>query len=88
MKSVTIRELRQHWPETEKALLAENELTITRDGRAVAKLVRIHDPKPQSGRWNPEGHKKWLKKVWGNSQVRLVDKYLGAGRAERTPKGA
>ncbi|MBA2431957.1 MAG: type II toxin-antitoxin system Phd/YefM family antitoxin, partial [Chthoniobacterales bacterium] len=41
MKTVTIRDLRQRWPETEKALAVEHEIIITRDGQPVAKLSRI-----------------------------------------------
>jgi antitoxin (DNA-binding transcriptional repressor) of toxin-antitoxin stability system len=72
MKSITIRELRQHWPETEKTLQAEHELIITRDGQPVAKLVRVTEPKVSRKRWNPDEHKKWLKKVWGNKQAKAA----------------
>jgi len=83
MKTITIRDLRQRWPETERTLQVENELIITRDGRPVAKLVRIIEKKANRKRWNPEEHMKWLKKVWGNNQVSLVDKYLQADREDR-----
>ena len=32
-------DLRQRWPETEKALQKEHEILITRDSKPVAKLV-------------------------------------------------
>jgi len=83
MKTITIRDLRQRWPETERTLQVENELIITRDGRPVAKLVRVAEPKTSRKRWHPEEHKKWLKKVWGKKQVSLVDKYLQADREDR-----
>ena len=83
MKTITIRDLRQRWPETEKTLQVENELIITRDGQPVARLVRVAKPDAKRKRWNPEEHKKWIKKVWGNRQVSLVDKYLQADRADR-----
>jgi antitoxin (DNA-binding transcriptional repressor) of toxin-antitoxin stability system len=83
VKTITIRDLRQRWPETEKTLQAENELIITRDGQPVAKLVRVAEPKVSRKRWNPEEHKKWLKRVWGKKQVSLVDKYLQADREDR-----
>jgi len=87
MKTVTIRDLRQRWPETEKSLQVENEIIITRDGKPVAKLVRLAPPETKRERWNPEEHKKWIKKVWGNKQVRLVDKYLQADREDRKLSG-
>ena len=83
MKTITIRDLRQRWPEMEKTLQVENELIITRDGEPVAKLVRVVREQAKRKRWNPEEHKKWIKKVWGNKQVRLVDKYLQADREDR-----
>ena len=39
MKTITIRDLRQRWPEAEAALQLENEILITRDSKPVAKLV-------------------------------------------------
>ena len=83
MKTITIRDLRQRWPETEKTLQVENELIITRDGEPVAKLVRVVPEKRKRKRWDPEEHKKWLKKVWGKKEVSLVDKYLQADREDR-----
>ena len=83
MKTITIRDLRQRWPEAEAALQVEEEILITRDSKPVAKLVRVLENVPKRKRWNPAEHKKWIKKVWGNKQVRLVDKYLKADRKER-----
>jgi antitoxin (DNA-binding transcriptional repressor) of toxin-antitoxin stability system len=88
MKTITIRDLRQRWPEAEAALKVEDEILITRDSKPVAKLVRLVPPETKRKRWNPEEHKKWIKKVWGNKQVRLVDKYLQADREDRKLLGA
>jgi len=88
MKTITIRDLRQRWPEAEAALKLEDEILITRDSKPVAKLVRLVQPETKRKRWNPEEHKKWIKKVWGNKQVRLVDKYLQADREDRKLLGA
>lgn len=88
MKTITIRDLRQRWPEAEAALKVEDEILITRDSKPVAKLVRLVQPETKRKRWNPEDHKKWIKKVWGNKQVRLVDKYLQADREDRKLLGA
>jgi len=41
VKTITIRDLRLRWPETEQALKVEREMIITRDGRPIAKLVRV-----------------------------------------------
>ena len=65
-KTITIRDLRRRWPETEKTLQVENELIITRDGRPVAKLVRVAEEKAKRKRWNPEEHAARIKKIFGN----------------------
>jgi antitoxin (DNA-binding transcriptional repressor) of toxin-antitoxin stability system len=88
VKTITIRDLRQRWPEAEAALQLENEILITRDAKPVAKLVRILPEKPRQKRWDPAKHMRWLKKVWSNKQVRLVDKYLLAEREDRAPRSA
>lgn len=83
MKTITIRDLRQRWPEAEAALQVEEEILITRDSKPVAKLVRIRQEKPKRKRWDPDEHMRWLRKVWGNKQVSLVDKYLQRDREDR-----
>ena len=83
MKTITIRDLRQRWPATERSLQTEKELIITRDGEPVARLVRIVPEPPQRPRWNPDAHKQWLKKTWSGKPVRLTDKYLLADREDR-----
>ncbi len=83
MKTITIRDLRQHWPETERTLQAENELIITRDGEPVARLVRVVPEKPKRKRWNPEEHAARIKKILGNKVFRSIDKELAEARADR-----
>lgn len=83
MKTVTIRDLRQRWPETEKALQVENEIIITRDSKPVAKLIRYVEPQKSRGRFDPVSHGKWQRKMSGGKVVRLVDKYLKADREDR-----
>ena len=83
MKTVTIRDLRLRWPELEKALQLENELTVTRDGQPVAKLVRMAAPNTARKRWDPQAHLGWLKKTWGNKIFPSADAALARDRAER-----
>jgi antitoxin (DNA-binding transcriptional repressor) of toxin-antitoxin stability system len=86
MKSVTIRDLRHHWPETEKALEVEGEILVTRDSRPIAKLVRITIPKDARARFDPAEHARWQRKVNEGRPTRWVDKALAESRAERSPK--
>lgn len=83
MKTITIRDLRQRWPETEKSLQVENEIVITRDGEPVAKLVRLVPPETKRKRWNPEAHAARIKKIFGNKVFPSIDKELAEARADR-----
>ena len=51
MKTITIRDLRQRWPEAEAALEVENEILITRDSKPAAlqiegEILITRDSKP------------------------------------------
>ena len=83
MKTVTVRDLRQRWPETEKALEREHEILITRDSRPVAKLVRYVEPRKTRKRFDPVSHAKWQKKMSNGKTTRWVDEGLLKERDER-----
>lgn len=83
MKTVTVRDLRQRWPETEKALQVESEILITRDSKPVAKLVRYVEPRKPRKRFDPVAHGKWQRKVGGDQVTRWVDDGLLKERDER-----
>src|SRR6266704_3539446 len=80
MKTITIRDLRQRWPEAEAALQVENEILITRDSEPVAKLVRVTQRATERRRWNPEEHRRWIKKVFGKKVFPSSDVRLAASR--------
>ena len=65
MKTITIRDLRQRWPEAEAALEIEEEIVITRDSKPVAKLVRIPPAKPTKKRWDPVKFRKRINAILG-----------------------
>jgi antitoxin (DNA-binding transcriptional repressor) of toxin-antitoxin stability system len=83
MKTMTIRDLRQRWPEAEAALQIEDEILITRDSRPVAKLVRVVPTAARRPRWDPEEHARWQRKVSGGKLSRS-DTALQDDRADRT----
>jgi antitoxin (DNA-binding transcriptional repressor) of toxin-antitoxin stability system len=88
MKTITIRDLRQRWPETEAALKVEDEILITRDSKPVAKLVRVSPQATRRPRWDVKKHARWQKKV-GHGKISRSDAALAKGRADRafTRKG-
>jgi antitoxin (DNA-binding transcriptional repressor) of toxin-antitoxin stability system len=82
MKTVTVCDLRQRWPETEKALEVEQEILITRDSKPVAKLVRYIEPVKRK-RFDPVAHEKWQRKTSGGKVTRWVEEGLLRERDER-----
>jgi antitoxin (DNA-binding transcriptional repressor) of toxin-antitoxin stability system len=86
VKTITIRDLRQRWPEAEAALQVEHEILITRDSKPVAKLVRISPTADKRPRWDMEEHGRWQSKVAGGKRTRS-DAALAEGRAERVLTG-
>lgn len=83
MKTITIRDLRQRWPEAEAALQVEDEILITRDSKPVAKLVRLADEAPKRPRWNIEQHARWQRKV-SSGRLSSSDEALATSRTDRT----
>jgi len=84
VKTITIRDLRQRWPEAEAALQVEGEILITRDSKPVAKLVRVAEKLSRRKRWNLDEHRKWIRKVYGNKAFPSSDEQLAAARADRS----
>jgi antitoxin (DNA-binding transcriptional repressor) of toxin-antitoxin stability system len=85
MKSITIRDLRQRWPEAESLLETEKEILVTRDSKPVARLVRYDEEDRPRTQFDPKAHARWQEKMGG--KVRLVDKYLIEDREDR-PTGS
>jgi antitoxin (DNA-binding transcriptional repressor) of toxin-antitoxin stability system len=83
MKTISVRDLRQRWPEAEARLQVEKEIIITRDAKPVAKLVRIDDRGKVRRRFDPVAHAKWQRKVAGGKITRWVDRAVSEGRADR-----
>jgi antitoxin (DNA-binding transcriptional repressor) of toxin-antitoxin stability system len=83
MKTITIRDLRQRWPDAEAALEVEDEILITRDSKPVAKLVRFVPPRAKRPRWNPEKQAARIKKIFGNKVFPSIDQELAEARADR-----
>lgn len=83
MKTFSVRDLRQRWPEAEALLRSEPEIIITRDSTPVAKLVRFTAPRKPRKRFDPVAHAKWQHRVSGGRVSRWVDRALAAAREDR-----
>jgi antitoxin (DNA-binding transcriptional repressor) of toxin-antitoxin stability system len=66
MKTMTIRDIRQRWPEAEKALATESEILVTRDGKPVARLLPIVQEEAPRKRFDPEEQRRLRQEVWGD----------------------
>ena len=84
MKTITIRDLRHHWPKAEAALQVEGEILITRDAKAVAKLVRIEQASTKRPKWNSDEHARWQEEV-AEGVVTSSGHLLEQIRGERFP---
>jgi antitoxin (DNA-binding transcriptional repressor) of toxin-antitoxin stability system len=83
VKTITIRDLRQRWPEAEAALELEGELLVTRDSKPVARLVRVVQPETRRTRWSPEEHRRWIKKTFGKKVFGGSEQRLDEAREDR-----
>ena len=83
MKTLTIRDLRQRWPRAEALLAHEAEIIITRDGKPIAKLVRLREATSRRKRFDPHKHARWQDAVNRGRVVRLVEEFLTPHRDAR-----
>lgn len=86
MKTITVRDLRLHWPSIEKQLAGgSSELIVTRDSRPVAKLSALPpEKKAARPRLTAELHARWMKEIWGEKPPKTrSDRWLNEDRAER-----
>lgn len=69
MKTITVRYVRQRWPEAERSLAIEGEITITRDGKPVARLLPVEPVEDNRPRFDPVANRKRREKLWGKGAV-------------------
>jgi len=65
MKTMTVRDVRQRWPEAERALATELEIIITRDGKPVARLMPMETEQPVRKRFDPAEHRRRREAIFG-----------------------
>lgn len=83
MKTMTVRDVRQRWPEAERSLETEGEIIITRDGKAVARLLPVEAETDDRPRFDPEESKKWRDEFWGGDSGIDTLALLQADRDDR-----
>jgi antitoxin (DNA-binding transcriptional repressor) of toxin-antitoxin stability system len=85
MKTMTVRDIRQRWPEAEKALNEEGEIIITRDSVPIARIVPYVAPAAKTGKvkkFSAAAHMRWLKEISKDDKPgrRSTDEILRAMR--------
>jgi antitoxin (DNA-binding transcriptional repressor) of toxin-antitoxin stability system len=84
MKTITVRDLRQRWPEAERALALEREIVVTRDGQPVAKLTRIASKQKKRKRFDASEQRRFRDSIFGKGvKVNWVREFCDADRGER-----
>ena len=83
MKTISVRDLRQRWPEAEARLQSEKEIVITRVAKPVAKLVRIDERPKSRKRFDAVAHARWQRRVAGGKVSRWVDRAVREAREDR-----
>jgi antitoxin (DNA-binding transcriptional repressor) of toxin-antitoxin stability system len=83
VKTISVRDLRQRWPEAEARLKVEKEIVITRDAKPVARLVRIDERSKPRKRFDPAAHARWQRRIAGGKVSRWVDRSLREAREDR-----
>jgi antitoxin (DNA-binding transcriptional repressor) of toxin-antitoxin stability system len=67
MTSMTVRDVRLHWPMAEKALAEGEEILITRDSKPVARLLPlVAGTRQRRQRFDPQAHARQMKRFWRN----------------------
>ena len=80
MIKISVRDLRQRWPRAEEILRTAGEIIITRDGKPVAKLVRVREPRNPRKRLDARRHAAWQAKTSRGRTVRWVHEFLTRDR--------
>ena len=82
MKTISVRDLRQKWPEAERALKVESEIVITRDRKPVARLTLYEErPKKKRRRFDPAKHGQWQRRQVKGKTVSWVTEFLISERS-------
>ena len=83
VKTITVRDLRQRWPQAEALLQVEKEILITRDAKPVAKLVRVTEQARPRKRFDPVAHGRWQRKTARGKVSHWVDRAITNAREDR-----
>ena len=84
MTRMSVRDIRQKWPEAERKLATVGEIVVTRDSRPVARILPYEQRRTRAReRFDPAAHTRWLRQFWkGQPRQASTDERLKAERDE------
>jgi antitoxin (DNA-binding transcriptional repressor) of toxin-antitoxin stability system len=84
MKTMSVRDIRQNWPEAERALREEGEIIVTRDSKPVARIVPIAGTVVATrSRLDPDALRRWRARFWkGQPKQPSTDRTLEMDRED------
>jgi antitoxin (DNA-binding transcriptional repressor) of toxin-antitoxin stability system len=83
MKTISVRDIRLHWPKAEQALRSGGELVVTRDGTPVARLLPFAAPALSTAKFDGAAHLRWLSSFWKDRAAKpSTDEWLAEDRDE------
>ena len=69
MKSISVSDVRQRWPETEQSLKVEDEIVITRGGKPIARLLPVESESMPTLQFEPAEQAEWRERTLGVSAI-------------------
>ena len=81
---MTVRDIRQRWPEAERLLAKAGEIVVTRDSQPVARILPYVPVKAKARkRFDPALHMRSLRAFWaGKRRQPSTDEMLAIDRAD------
>ena len=85
MKTMSVRDIRQNWPEAERALREEGEIIVTRDSKPVARIVPIAGAVIRTrSRFDSTALARWRTRFWKKQPEQpSTDRTLDDDRRDR-----
>ena len=87
MGTMSVRDIRQRWPEAERRLRQEGEIIVTRDSRPVARLLPLAGlPMRAKARLDVRDLRRWRDRFWRTQPPQpRTEEWLDRDRADRRP---
>lgn len=81
---MSVRDIRQKWPEAERKLAEMGEIVVTRDSKPIARILPYHPARASKRRrFDLAKHQRWLRRFWRSQPAQVsTDELLKRDRAD------